>query len=471
MPDTPPGAEILNLRADFPPVPTAAWEAAIEKDLKGADYEERLLWRTEEGIAVRPYYRSGDLAGLEGQIQSRPAEFPFVRGSGRGWEIAEELGAPSNAIRADAWHESGANAVQELAYAVAAGVERLADLAADQAVDAAARQVEFVFAVGPTYFLEIAKLRAARLLWAQAVSAFGAEDRNSCLMRLSVRTSRRNKSVYDGYTNLLRATTEALAAAVGGCDRLTVDPLGFEPHLAVNVQRILQEESHVDAVADPAGGSYYVEALTDLLARAAWKMFQQVEAEGGYGKAQASGSIEEAIGQSRAAREKAVATRRQTLVGVNNYPNLNEKTSETEAAAEHRLAVPFERIRKRTARHARQKGRYPTVLLLERGDLKMRIARANFSMNFLGCAGFDIAESEECGGVEPDLIVLCSSDAEYLALARETCPRVTVPVMVAGNPKNQEEALRAAGVQGFIHDMSDAVQTLTELQDLLGMEA
>jgi methylmalonyl-CoA mutase len=471
MPDATPGAGILNLGADFPPVPTAVWEAAIEKDLKGADYEKRLVWHTEGGIAVRPYYRSGDLAGLQGQLQSRPGEFPFVRGSGQRWEIAEGLEASPNAIRADAWHESGANAVQELGYGLAAGVERLADLAADRAVDAAARQVEFVFAAGSTYFLEIAKLRAARLVWAQAVSAFGPEDRDSCLMRLSVRTSRRNKSVCDVYTNLLRATTEALAAAAGGCGRLTVEPFGFEPRLAVNLQRILQEESHVDAVADPAGGSYYIEALTDLLARAAWKLFQQVEAEGGYGKALASGSIEKAIGQSRAAREKAVSTRRMTLVGVNNYPNLKEKTSATAAPAEHRLAVPFERIRERTARHARQTGRYPTVLLLKRGDLKMRMARANSIMNFLGCAGFDIAESEEYGGVEADLIVLCSSDAEYLALAREICPRVSVPVMVAGNPKNQVEALRAAGVQGFIHVMSDAVETLTALQDRLGMTA
>jgi methylmalonyl-CoA mutase len=471
LPDDGLGTEILNLAADFAPVPTAAWEAAIQKDLKGADYEKRLVWRTEEGIAVRPYYRSGELAGLEGQVQSRPAQFPFVRGSGTPWEIAEELEARPGAIRADVLHEEGANAVQELGYALAAGVERLAELAANRPVDEAAREVEFIFAVGSTYFIEIAKLRAARLLWAQVVSAFGPENRNSCLMRLEARTSRRNKSVYDLYTNLLRVTTEALSAAAGGCDRLMVEPFGFDPHLAVNLQHILQEESHLDAVADPGGGAYYIEALTDSLAREAWKLLQQVEAEGGYARALAAGSIEKAIGPGRAAREKAVSSRRKTLVGVNNYPDLNEKIAQAEAQPEHRLAVPFERIRERMARHARRTGRYPTALLLKRGDLKMRMARANFSLNLLGCAGFDILESEEIGGVEADLIVLCSSDAEYLALAQEVCPRVATPVIVAGNPKDQVDALKAAGVQGFIHVMSDAVQTLTEWQDRLGLKA
>ena len=148
-------------------------------------------------------------------------------------------------------------------------------------------------------------MRAARILWAQVVAAFGPTDDAACRMRLHVRTPRRNKSVYDRYTNLLRATTEALSAAVGGCDRLTVEPFGFDSHLALNLQRILKEESHIDAVADPAGGSYYIEALTDSLAREAWKLLQQMEAEGGYTAAMASGSIPKALAETRAARAKA----------------------------------------------------------------------------------------------------------------------------------------------------------------------
>ena len=185
--------------------------------------------------------------------------------------------------------------------------------------------IEFVMAVGPSYFMEIAKLRAARLLWAQAVAAFEPKDAESCAMRLHVRTPRRNKSLCDRYTNLLRAATEALSAVIGGCDQLTIEPFGFDDHLALNIQRILREESHLDAVADPAGGSYYIEALTDSIAREAWKLFQQVESEGGYSKAMASGSIAKALADSRAARDKAMSSRRRVLVGVNNYPNLTEK--------------------------------------------------------------------------------------------------------------------------------------------------
>ncbi len=477
MPSVEGEGEILNVSAEFPPVPTEAWEAAIAKDLKGADYEKKLVWRTEEGLAIRPYYRSEALRGLDGQVRTAPDRFPFVRGTGESWEFAQDARPGPNAIRADLLHEAGAHAVQELGYGIAAGVERLAALTARLPVDTIATEIEFVFAVGPSYFVEIAKLRAARMLWAQAVAAFGPVDDRAGRMRLNVRTPRRNKSVYDRYTNLLRVTTEAMAAAVGGCDQLTIQPFGFDPHLALNVQRILKEEAHLDAVADPAGGSYYIEALTDTLAREGWKLFQLIEAEGGYAKALESGSLEKALAETRAAREKAYSARRRTLVGVNNYPNLAEKAPEAElpeaepgnGLPQVRLAEPFEQIRQRTEQHAKKEGRYPKVLLLKRGDVKMKGARANFCLNFFGCAGFEMVESEEYSGSDADLIILCSSDPEYGEFAREVCPRVKAPVLVAGNPKEQIEALRAAGVQGFIHIFSDAIECLTEWQNRLGM--
>jgi methylmalonyl-CoA mutase len=228
-------------------------------------------------------------------------------------------------------------------------------------------------------------------------------------------------------------------------------------------------------VADPAGGSYYIETLTDALAQAAWKLFQQIEATGGYRAAVASGAFSKALAEIRAPREKAVSSRRRTLVGVNNYPDLNEKTTDavppgSPEDAAPRLAVPFEKIRQRTARHAEASGRYPRLLLVTRGDVKMRGARANFVLNFFGCAGFDIAQSADYAGTDADLIVLCSSDAEYLPLAQEVCPAVKVPVLVAGNPKDQIEALKQAGVAGFVHVQSDAVQTLTDWQNRLGMK-
>jgi methylmalonyl-CoA mutase len=477
MRDAGAGTEILNLGRDFPPVSTEAWEAAIAKDLKGGDYEKKLVWRTEEGLAIRPYYRREALDGLQDQLRTPMGRYPFVRGMGRGWEIAQNAKPGPKAVRADLLHEAGAHAIQELGYGIAAGVERLVELTATLPVDTVAPGIEFVFAVGPAYFVEIAKLRAARILWAQAVSAFQPRDDGACRMRLHVRTPRRNKSAYDRYTNLLRVTTEAFAAAVGGCDQLTVEPFGFDAHLALNVQRILKEESHLDVVADAAGGSYYIEALTDSLARAGWALLQKTEADGGYAKVLASGSIEKALAETRAAREKAYSARRRALVGVNNFPDVTEKTPEFEVPAaesgstlpQARVAEPFERIRRRTSEHARATGRYPKVLLLKRGDVKMKGARSNFCFNFFGCAGFDMVEAEEYSGTDADLIVLCSSDPEYLAFAQEVCPVVKVPVLVAGNPKEQMEALEAAGVRGFIHIFSDLTQTLTEWQDKLGM--
>ena len=457
MPEPAPGTEVLKLKETFPPVPTAEWEAVIHEDLKGADYEKRLVWRTPEGLAVRPYYRAENVDG-----KAAP-----VRAGGRAWEPVESL--PAGAIRADELHEAGATAVQELGYALAAGVEQFAKTPGP---------VNFVFAVGSAYFMEIAKLRAARVVWAQAVAAFGAKPEQSSLT-LYARTSRRNKSTYDRYTDLLRATTETMSAVIGGADRVAVEAFGFDAHLSENLPRLLTHEAHLDKVVDPAGGSYYIEVLTDSVARAAWKLFQQVEAEGGYAAALASGSVARTVAVSRAALEKAVSGRRQALVGVNNFPDLKEKTTdvaapgagEKPALSAFRLAEPFERIRVRTARHAAKTGKYPVVLLLTRGDLKMRMARANFSLNFFGCTGFDVVESPDYEGTAADLIVLCSSDPEYLAFAQEVCSKVKVPVVVAGNPKDQIAALEQAGVQGFIHVASDAVATLTQWQDRLGMEA
>lgn len=448
MPEEAAGTTPLNLTAEFPAVPAEDWEAAIHADLAGADYDKRLLWRTDEGITVRPYYRQGDATPLfldPSQITS--------------WEVAQDAALPLDAVRADWFHESGATAVQELGWALAWGVDELASRGP--------AELTFVYAVGSNYFFEIAKLRAARALWNQAAAAFPTRAR----LRLHAVTALSNKSTYDPHTNLLRATTEALSAAIGGANAITIRPARFSNHLARSIHRILKEEAHIDGVADPAAGSYYIEALSNQLAQAAWKVFQAIEAGGGYRKALESGAIAGELAAQRQARKKAVASRRRTLVGVNNYPDLNETAlgQEPVPAPEAgpfpalRLAEDFEQIRLRTERANR-----PTVLLLKRGDLKMRMARTNFCANFFGCGGFTIRESEE---LEPAaLIVLCSSDAEYLAFARDICPRAPAPVIVAGNPKDQMEALQQAGVAGFVHVLSNAVDTLREWQTRLGME-
>lgn len=423
----------LRLMQEFPPVPTEEWEAAIRADLKGADYDKKLVWRTEDGIDVKPYYRAEDTAGL--------SQFPFAP---RGWKMLEP-GAPlpSGAARGDLIRERGATVVQELGYAIASAIE--------------ARTSSIVFAIGSNYFFEIAKLRAARLLWART----GA----SSALYIHARTTLSNKSVYDPYTNLLRATTEAVSAIIGGCDALEVRPFRFSERLALNVQRILKEESHLDRVADPAGGSYYVESLTDSIAQAAWALVEQVQAQGGFTAGRQS--MEEAVAASRQAREKAVASRRRVLVGVNNYPDLSEVAGDDVEVPREIWREPamFEEIRRRSDSHPKR----PKVLLLTRGDVKMRQARAQFCLNFFGCGGFAIQQSAEYQSSDADLIVLCSADAEYVELAQEVCHRVTQPVIVAGHPKDHIEALNAAGVAGYVHVASNAVETLTYWQDRLGI--
>jgi methylmalonyl-CoA mutase len=438
-------AHTFDPTAAFPPVSTVEWEAQIARDLKGADYEKRLVWKTDEGIVVRPYYRSEHMT-------PRP---PVLNAAGT-WDMVPPGGEPAADASAIDAHELGATAVQEVAYVLAQGADALA----------AGRTVTtLAFAVGSSHFIEIAKLRSARLLWKGVAEAFGASGE----VRIHARTAGENKTLYDPHVNMLRVTTEALSAIVGGCDSLTIAPCGFDAHLAKNVHHVLREESHLDKVQDPGAGSYYVEALTNALSAEAWALFQSIESAGGWAAYHASGAVDAALAAARASKVQAVAERRRVLVGTNNYPNLLER--ELDAAGTlgtgWRLAEPFEAIRLRTERHAAATGRTPRVLLLERGDVKMRTARAAFCLNFFGCAGFEIVQSDAL--LDADLVVLCSADADYLNLARAIVPQVRVPVIVAGLPKDHVDALTAAGVAGFVHVRSNAVETLTEWQDRLGL--
>lgn len=402
---------------EFPPISRAEWEAAIRADLKGADYDKKLIWKTEEGIPVRPYYLREDLPSTTGQ----------ARFTGE-WRTATVPEIPTDAIRGDLLHEQGATAVQEIGYAL---------------VESAGKRNTFVFAIGGNYFFEIAKLRAARQLWARI-----SKD----AMVIWSRTSLANKSLYDPSANLMRCTTEAMSAAFGGCDVLVVEAARFPSHLAESLPRVLREESHFDQVSDPGGGSFYVEALTASIAAEAWKVYES-----------GTSGRDAAIAAAHAAKEKAVAQRKRTLVGVNNYPDLTETLPPGAKlpTSQWRLAEPFENIRKQVERG----GKRPRVLLLQRGDEKMRMARANFCLNLFGCAGFDVHASDK---LEPaELVVLCSSDAEYLAFAQEIIPQTKAPVLIAGNPKEQIEALRAAGVRDFVYVGVDSVQVLSHWQKAL----
>ena len=395
-------------------------------------------------------------------------------------------------IRAHRFSEAGSTIVQELGFALAEGVEIVAQLT-DRGLtpDDAAQAMAFSFAIGSNYFMEIAKLRAARTVWARAVESFqlcGA-DLQVCAgppgpaakMTIYARTSHWTKTIYDPHVNLLRSTTEAMAAAVGGVDALQVEAFD-EPYraldesasrLARNTQLILKQEAWLDRSVDPAGGSYYLEVLTDSLAHEAWNLFQQIEAAGGFLKYSESGALEGDIAKSRADREAAVGTRRTAIVGTNQYPNLQERMLpriEREDPAP-RAARIFEEIRLRTERQAARTGHTPRFLLLEAGDPKMRKARSGFIANFFGCAGFEIQIADALTG-DPDAIVLCSSDPEYAALAPRVIQELrdagkATPVIVAGNPADSIEQLKKAGVADFVHVRSNTAEVLHAWQERL----
>ncbi len=429
-----------KLLDEFPPVSTAEWMAVVEKDLKGADFSKKLVWQTDEGIAVRPFYRAEDLNGLE-TLPPKPDN---------NWEIREAPVAGPHVVAAHRFHDAGGTVVQELGYGIAEAIGRLPVAA------------EFSFAIGSNFFFEIAKLRAARLLWSRVCDA---------KMIIHARTSRWNKTIYDPYNNVLRATTEAMSAAIGGCDTLFVapfdsvyrEPEGDSRRLARNTQLILKHEAWFDRVVDPAGGSYYVEVLTDSIAREAWKLVEEVQAAGGFTRAGAG--IDAGIAKSRAKKEAAVASRRQTVVGTNNYPNTKERMLDrVQEISGPRAAEAFEQIRLATERS----GKTPKFLLAEIGDLKMRKARSGFIRNFLGCGGFDIhaesfasAEDAAKAAVEQkaDAVALCSSDAEYAQLAPALVGALkaagsTAPVIIAGPPQDSLSGM------DFIHLRSNAVETL-----------
>ncbi|MBP8947728.1 MAG: hypothetical protein KBG73_02740, partial [Candidatus Promineofilum sp.] len=249
------------------------------------------------------------------------------------WAAAHAPRLATAAVRTDAYHDAGANAAQELAAGLATGVATLRALI-ERGLDAdtAARAIHWHMAIGGRFFMEVAKLRAARLLWTQVVEAFGG-DEESAALHIHARTARRNKTAVDPHVNMLRATTEALAAAVGGADTLCVapfdEPLGapddFSRRIARNVQIILQQEAHLSQLIDPAGGSYAVETLTDELARAAWALFQEIERQGGMAAALESGFVHSSIAAVAAKRDAALAKRRDVLVGVNQFANPAEK--------------------------------------------------------------------------------------------------------------------------------------------------
>ena len=242
------------------------------------------------------------------------------------------------AVHGTTWHDGGGSAVQELGYMLATGAEYLREMGGrGLGVDVVAPRMRFCFSVGCHFFMEIAKLRAARLCWAKVVEAFGGAEASRA-MHLHARSSLLNKSRIDPHTNMLRGTVEAFGAALGGADAIHVSaydeifrlPDEFSRRIARNTQVILQEECELGRIIDPAGGSWFVEWLTDQIASKAWELFQSVEQEGGMAKAILAGSPQKAVAAVLETRTAALHQRRESMVGVNQYPDPKQKMAKRE---------------------------------------------------------------------------------------------------------------------------------------------
>ncbi|MCQ2083070.1 MAG: methylmalonyl-CoA mutase small subunit [Bacteroidaceae bacterium] len=618
-----------KLFSEFPAVTTEEWMAKITEDLKGADFEKKLVWRTNEGFKVQPFYRAEDLKGLD--TDTEPGQFPYRRGTKacNEWSVrqgistkdikaanakaldilnkgvdslgfccagriieAADMEALLNGIEAEcielnfftaperalaqakvlvAYFEkkgydksklrgsisfdpmgymmktgtaqsmadakalvdlltpfkkfrcltvaagmladSGAFCYQELGYALAWGNEYMRSLTeAGVASEFAAKKIYFNMSISSNYFMEIAKFRAARLLWAKIVEAYKPachcsnkpEDgicRCSCKMHVNATTSKYNQTVFDPYVNLLRSQTEAMSAAIAGVDSITVTPFDacykesdeFSERLARNQQLLLKEESHMDKVVDPAGGSYYIENLTEAIANQAWNLFLQIEDEGGMLSLVQAGKVQEAVNATNAARHENAAKRKEGLLGTNQFPNIKEmsegrapkakccccatapKTIATLDGA--RLASQFEELRLATE----NSGKRPKVFMLTIGNLAMRQARAQFSGNFFGCAGYEIIDNLGFKTVEEgaaaakkagaDIVVLCSSDDEYAEFGPAAFKAVgdSAIYVIAGAPACMED-LKAAGIENYVHVRCNVLETLKEFNNKLGIK-
>lgn len=607
-----------TLFSDFPAVSTQEWMDKITVDLRGADYEKRLVWKTNEGFKVKPFYRQEDLEGLK-TTEGLPGQFPYLRGNKKndntwfirqdiqvdnpeeanakaldllnkgidslgfkikGKDVSEEFihtllkdiccecielnfktcqrqtvklarfvtqyfkekgYAPEKlqgsfnfdpigkmlkkgkdrseliptakelieiltpypsfrciAVNSLQLNNAGAYIYQELGYALAWGNQYLACMTeAGVPVDTAAQKIKFNFGISSNYFMEIAKFRAARLLWAQIVNEYKPSCLCACQMIAHAETSHFNLTLFDAHVNLLRTQTEAMSAALAGVDSMTVTPFDqayespneFSERIARNQQLLLKEEAHLNRIVDPAAGSYYIENLTVSIAKQAWELFLQVEEEGGMTAAVKAGRIQEAVNGSNKARHEAVSKRKEILLGTNQYPNFTElagekspltsacccgnenEESDTEFATLNtdRAASEFEALRLQTE----HSGKRPKAFMLTIGNLAMRQARAQFSCNFLACAGYEVIDNLGFPSVEEgvkaainaqaDIIVLCSSDDEYAEYAIPAFQEVNGRALfiVAGAPACMDD-LKAAGIENFIHVRCNVLETLRE---------
>ncbi|WP_129843260.1 methylmalonyl-CoA mutase subunit beta [Streptomyces sp. RFCAC02] len=403
------------------------------------------------------------------------------------------------AVTVDAlpYHEAGGSDVQEVGCSLATGVAYLRELVAGGLpVDAALGQVEFRYAAGADQFLTIAKLRAARRLWARVAEVSGAAPGAGAQRQHAV-TSRVMMTRRDPWVNILRTTVAALAAGLGGAEAVTVlpfdDALGlpdaFARRIARNTSSILMAESHLARVIDPAGGSWYVEALTDAVARAAWAWFQELERAGGQAEALRSGLVAGRIAATWAERSRRLATRREPITGVSEFAQAAERPVVRRAAPPPaggglplvRRDDAFEALRARSDAYEAATGGRPAVFLAALGPPAAHAARAAFAGGLVQAAGavpvhdpvtVDAASAAAAFTASGARVAwLCGTDAAYDEEAVPVAAALRAAgarrVLLAGRPGERAGELRDAGVDAFVSAGSDVVADLAALLDSL----
>jgi len=422
------------------------------------------------------------------------------------------------AVRGDLFQNAGASTALELALTLASAAEITTNLidAGMSAIDAL-QSVMLFQPVGVLYFVEIAKFRATRRLSAMIAKGFGVNHYDSPVYDQSAVTSHFHLSMYDTYTNMLRQCTQAMSAVLGGAQSVLVLPLDsafdrddeFSRRMAINTQLILRNESYLDRVADPAGGSYYIEEATDQIAKAAWQIFLEIEEEGGYRASLEKGLVQKRLKQSGEDLLDRMARRKEIQIGVNQFPNQKEMLQDSaysdtlpmqsealpkdhdqksqtkfQTVPMFRASSAFESLRLQTESYTKKKGERPFIQLLPFGSLAMQRARAAFIGNFFGCGGFEVndpgsldtfenclhfaVELKQNKAKRIDAFVLCSADAEYLPAVEsgiEQLKSLQVPVLVAGSPDADiTAALKQKGIDDFIHLRRNVYQTLSDYQ-------
>jgi methylmalonyl-CoA mutase len=403
---------------------------------------------------------------------------------------------------------AGAHVVQELAYSLSMGAEYLTRLTEKGiSVDEIAPRIKFNFGVGSNYFMEIAKLRAARALWAKIVNAYGPKNSDITKMYIHASNISFNKTIYDAHVNMLRTTTESLSAILGGVDSFTVLPYNanfewpneFAERIARNQQLLIKEESFMDKVVDPAAGSYYIESLTNEIMEKAWDLFLKVDELGGYIEAIKKEFVQQDIEATGDERKKFAAQRRESYLGTNQFPNFTEhfahainpdsmkaydqtsKNAIYRTLKQFRATQEFEILRFKTDMYAKDQKR-PKAFMLTIGNLNMRKARAQFACNFFAVAGFDVMDNNGFKTIDEgleaakknnaDIVVLCSSDDDYANWGVEFAQKTNTDLIgvLAGYPKELIEELETAGLKNFIHVKSNILEELKRYQKELGIE-